>query len=276
LFAEAAPEVPQSISEVDRVMVARDLWPRHHLEVRAGGVGGEKPALVLWPRSTDEVARVVRTCAREGLPIVPYGAGSGVCGGILPNERSVVLDLKRMNRWRALDPERPTLDVEPGVLGMRLEEELQAKGFTVGHFPSSILCSTVGGWVAGRGAGQCSGRYGKIEDMVASLELVDGSGRGGEARAARHRARSHPARDGQRGRLRRHHQRRAAPAPRARRARLRGLLVRHRRGGLERHARALPGGAAPGRLAPLRSVRLVRRAAEEAWTARARARARAA
>jgi alkyldihydroxyacetonephosphate synthase len=176
LFAEAAPEVPQSISEVDRVMVARDLWPRHHLEVRAGGVGGEKPALVLWPRSTDEVARVVRTCAREGLPIVPYGAGSGVCGGILPNERSVVLDLKRLNRWRALDPERPTLDVEPGVLGMRLEEELQAKGFTVGHFPSSILCSTVGGWVAGRGAGQCSGRYGKIEDMVASLELVDGRG----------------------------------------------------------------------------------------------------
>jgi alkyldihydroxyacetonephosphate synthase len=51
-----------------------------------------------------------------------------------------------------------------------------AKGFTLGHFPSSILCSTVGGWVAARSAGQCSGYYGKIEDMVVALECVTGAG----------------------------------------------------------------------------------------------------
>src|SRR5262249_5397318 len=53
---------------------------------------------------------------------------------------------------------------------------LNREGFTLGHFPSSILCSTVGGWVAARSAGQASGYYGKIEDMVAALELVTGTG----------------------------------------------------------------------------------------------------
>jgi alkyldihydroxyacetonephosphate synthase len=132
---------------------------------------------VCWPENTEEVAGLVSWCAARGVSVVPYGAGSGVCGGVLPTPETVVLDLKRLNRWRQLDAETGCLDVEAGVLGIRLEEDLQARGWTIGHFPSSILCSTAGGWVAARGAGQCSGRYGKIEDMVASLECVDGQGR---------------------------------------------------------------------------------------------------
>jgi alkyldihydroxyacetonephosphate synthase len=61
-------------------------------------------------------------------------------------------------------------------MGVPLEEELDRRGFTLGHFPSSILCSTVGGWVAARSAGQASGYYGKIEDMVLALECVTGTG----------------------------------------------------------------------------------------------------
>ena len=68
------------------------------------------------------------------------------------------------------------MEVETGALGIRLEEDLQARGYTIGHFPSSILCSTVGGWIAARGAGQMSGLYGKIEDMTAAIECVDGRG----------------------------------------------------------------------------------------------------
>ncbi len=175
-FAKALPDVRASASPPDKISYARDLWPRHHLEVRAGRIAEHRPALVAWPANVEEVARVVRWCAAEGVPIAPFGAGSGVCGGILPEQRTVVLDMKRLDRWRALDPQAPSLDVEAGVLGIRLEEELEAKGYTLGHFPSSILCSTVGGWVAARSAGQCSGRYGKIEDMVAALEVVTGKG----------------------------------------------------------------------------------------------------
>lgn len=175
-LGRALPALPRSASPVDKIAYARDLWPRHHLAVREGRIAEHRPGLVVWPRTTEEVAAVVRWCAAEGVPIAPFGAGSGVCGGILPDERVVVVDLKRMDRWRRLDRDAPTLDVEAGALGIRLEEDLNREGFTAGHFPSSILCSTVGGWVAARGAGQCSGRYGKIEDMVASLECVVGRG----------------------------------------------------------------------------------------------------
>ena len=175
-FAEALPDLRRSASPPDQIAYARDLWPRHHLAVSEGRIAEHRPGLIVWPQTIAEVAEAVRFCADAGVPLVPFGAGSGVCGGILPDPRTVVLDLKRLTRWRSLDASVPSLEVESGALGIRLEEELNAKGFSAGHFPSSILCSTVGGWVAARGAGQCSGRYGKIEDMVSSLECVVGRG----------------------------------------------------------------------------------------------------
>jgi alkyldihydroxyacetonephosphate synthase len=172
----AIPDLATSDGPSDRIFYARDLWPRHHLAVRAGRIAEHRPAAVAWPSSTEQVARLVRWCGEEGVGVVPFGAGSGVCSGVLPTPDTLVVDLKRLDRWRRLDPDEGTVDVEAGVQGIRLEEDLHARGFTAGHFPSSILCSTVGGWVAARGAGQCSGLYGKIEDMVAALECVDGRG----------------------------------------------------------------------------------------------------
>ena len=175
-FAEALPELRRSASPPDQIAYARDLWPRHHLAVSEGRIAEHRPGLIVWPQTIAEVTEAVRFCAEHGTPLVPYGAGSGVCGGILPDPRTVVLDLKRLTTWRKLDASEPSIEVESGALGIRFEEELNAKGFSAGHFPSSILCSTVGGWVAARGAGQCSGRYGKIEDMVSCLECVVGRG----------------------------------------------------------------------------------------------------
>src|SRR5262249_48880766 len=65
---------------------------------------------------------------------------------------------------------------EAGIIGEHLEHELNRRGHTMGHFPSSIMCSTFGGWLAARSAGQLSTRYGKIEDMVRDLTFVDGRG----------------------------------------------------------------------------------------------------
>jgi alkyldihydroxyacetonephosphate synthase len=175
-LARALPDLPASDDPADRVTYARDLWPRHHLAVRAGNVAEHRPGAIVWPRSTSEVSALVKWAASTRTPLVPFGAGSGVCAGVLPREDVVVVDLKRMARWRALDTDAPSLDVEAGHMGMPLEEELDRRGFTLGHFPSSILCSTVGGWVAARSAGQASGYYGKIEDMVLALECVTGTG----------------------------------------------------------------------------------------------------
>ncbi len=175
-LAESIPEVRASEDPADRIAYARDLWPRHHLAVRAGNVEGHRPAGIVWPTSTEEVARIVRWAHETRTPVVPFGAGSGVCAGVLPDARTVVLDLKRMARVRRLDADARVLEVEAGHMGLPLEEDLERRGLTLGHFPSSILCSTVGGWVAARSAGQCSGMYGKIEDMVLALECVTGTG----------------------------------------------------------------------------------------------------
>jgi alkyldihydroxyacetonephosphate synthase len=175
-LSRALPGMRASSGEADRVTYSRDLWPRHHLDVRAGNPAAHKPGAIVWPGSTEDVARVVRWARERGVAIVPFGAGSGVCAGIDPREDVVVVDLKRLDRIRRLDARAPLVEVEAGHMGVPFEQALGEAGFTLGHFPSSILCSTVGGWVAARSAGQCSGAYGKIEDMVSALECVTGTG----------------------------------------------------------------------------------------------------
>jgi alkyldihydroxyacetonephosphate synthase len=171
------PGLTTSTDEADRIAYGRDLWPRHHLRVRAGRLPEPgRPEAIAWPETTEELARLVRWARAEGVPLVPFGAGSGVCGGVSPRPDALVVDLKRLARVRTLDAEAKLLEVEGGHMGVPLERTLQRAGVTLGHFPSSILCSTVGGWVATRSAGQCSGAYGKIEDMVAGLECVTGAG----------------------------------------------------------------------------------------------------
>lgn len=160
----------------ERVACARDLWQRRIIEVQHGNaVSSERlPAAVTSPESAAEVEELVALARSEGLALVPFGGGSGVCGAVECGPRTLVLDTKRMRAFRITDAE--TLVVGPGALGIALEETLERQGYTIGHFPSSILISTTGGWVGGRGAGQCSGRYGKIEDMTLGVSAVLGSG----------------------------------------------------------------------------------------------------
>ena len=159
---------------------ARDLSVRSTLQARAG-VSLRRPLAVVWPRDLDQVQRLVAVARAHQLALLPFGAGSGVVGGgQVAQQRSarpqVVVDLKRMQDI-SLDSTAGWVRVGPGWIGEQLERWLNARGQTLGHFPSSISCSTVGGWVATRSAGQLSSRYGKIEDMLLAAEGVDGLGR---------------------------------------------------------------------------------------------------
>ncbi len=171
-----------SFSDLDRLACARDMWPRWLIYEREG-LWPRPPDLVASPASVGEAQAVLAACAKAGVPVVPYGAGSGVCGGTLCTQGGVALDLKLLSRVRRIDPERRTVTVEAGHLGWTLEEKLARAGWTAGHFPSSMSCSTVGGWVAARGAGQLSTRYGKIEDICLGLEALRFSGERIEAEA---------------------------------------------------------------------------------------------
>jgi len=165
-----------SVQPSDRVLYATDMWPKGQIWRLQGQPAHFMADAIVRPANAQQVAGIIRACAANKTPLIPYGGGSGVCGGTLPHHGGVMMDLKRMSRILEIDADRHLVHAEAGLIGEVLERTLNAAGFTLGHFPSSIYCSTVGGWVATRSAGQYSTRYGKIEDMVTSLEFIDGAG----------------------------------------------------------------------------------------------------
>lgn len=153
-----------------------DYWFLSQLD-DAQGRGAPPPLCVVRPSSTADVVQVVNLCRESRTPLVPFGLGSGVTGGVLVTERTVVLDMGAMNAVRAIDPTNLLATFEAGVRGTDAEAAAGAQGLTLGHFPQSIGVSSVGGWVATRAAGQYSTGYGNIEDLIFSLEAVLPNGR---------------------------------------------------------------------------------------------------
>lgn len=140
------------------------------------GRGAPKAVCVIRPQELSHVVATVNACREAGAPIVPFGLGSGVCGGVLVSSDSVLLDMGKMSRVRAIDPKNLLATFEAGVRGTDAEAALERQGLTLGHYPQSIGVSSVGGWVATRAAGQFSTGYGNIEDILFSLEAVLPSG----------------------------------------------------------------------------------------------------
>ena len=166
---------------------AHDTWPLSLLRAHQGTLRGG-PACVVSPRSVDDVATLLRYANRVGAPVTPFGAGSGVCGGVLPSSDTIVVDLRQMNRLLEVDETSLTARVQAGMMGDRCEAELNERGYSMGHLPQSIALSTVGGWVATRAAGQFSTRYGSIEDILLGLQVVLPDGRILNIKAAPRRA----------------------------------------------------------------------------------------
>lgn len=130
------------------------------------------PLCVVRPGTVEQVTAVVDLCRQSQTPLVPSGLRSGVCGGVLAPEGSVLLDLSGMNRVREIDARDLAGRFDAGVRGSDAEAAVNERGLTLGHFPQSIALSSVGGWVATRAAGQFSTAYGNIEDLVLSIEAV--------------------------------------------------------------------------------------------------------
>jgi len=165
-------EANVSTASADRVAYSVDFWPRTQIWKMGGEIDRYPPDAIVWPANEEQTAKVVAFCNEHKVPIVPYGAGSGVCGGTVPIHGGVIIDVKRMRRVTHMDPVSLTAQVQAGINGMQLEDRLNARNVTLGHFPSSIMCSTLGGWLAARSAGQFSSKYGKIEDMVVGVRVV--------------------------------------------------------------------------------------------------------
>ena len=142
------------------------------LAARANGNPLGRPEVVVVPGAEEDVASTVRVANRRGVPVVPWGGGSGSQGGAVPTEGGIVIDLRALDRIVEVDEESLTVTAEAGVNGRRLEGELNERGLMLPHYPASADLATVGGYIAARGSGVLSTRYGKIEDLVLSLRVV--------------------------------------------------------------------------------------------------------
>lgn len=165
------PEGAVSTDPEDLAAHAHDWWPLALLRLRRGDVMA-LPSAVVRPRSTEDVAVVLRWAQESRTGIVPFGGGSGVSGGAEAVAGAIALDTRAMDRVLAVDQKALTVTAQTGIMGRALEAHLEAQGLTLGHFPQSIDISTLGGWVAARSAGQKSARYGRLEDMILGLEVV--------------------------------------------------------------------------------------------------------
>jgi len=138
------------------------------------------PDVVVYPADESQIAQLFGESTNWDFIVVPYGGATSVVGGV--NARTsdgrvaVCLDFRLMNRILSIDEKSLLAEVQPGCLGPEVERAMSSVGLTLGHFPQSFEFSSVGGWVATRGAGYESTRYGKIEDMVESVRLITPQG----------------------------------------------------------------------------------------------------
>ena len=134
------------------------------------------PAAVVLPRSTAEVQAVVGICARHHIPFVGRGAGTGLSGGALPDDRGIVISFGRMTRFLATDLLNQRITVEAGVINAHVTQRVAAQGHFYAPDPSSQSVCTIGGNVAENSGGAHCLKYGFTTTHVLALEVVLPSG----------------------------------------------------------------------------------------------------
>ena len=149
---------------------ADTYWPA--IAARANGTPLGRPDVVAVPRTEEDVAVALRIATAHGVPVVAWGGGSGTQGGAVPIHGGLVVDLRGLDRILEIDERSLTVTAQAGVNGRELERALNARGLMLPHYPASSEWATVGGYIAARGSGVLSTRYGKIEDLVLSLRVA--------------------------------------------------------------------------------------------------------
>ncbi len=157
-------ESDRLIYGVDNFWVPRMMVDRHQVP--------PLPDFVVLPESVEQVAKIVKLANVYRIPVIPWGGGSGSQGGIMPVYGGITMDLKRLHRVLEINAGTQTVTAQTGINGYDLESALNDAGYTLPHYPASVHSATLGGYLACRGSGVLSTKYGKAEDMVLSMQVV--------------------------------------------------------------------------------------------------------
>jgi len=138
----------------------------------ASGEQGCFPLAVVFPENTEETAAVARLCWQSGVPMIPRGAGTNLCGGTIPCQDAIVISLTRMNKVLSLDPERRRMLVQVGILNQTVQDILKQEGLFFAPDPGSQRIATIGGNIVENAGGPHCLKYGVTSDHILGLTLV--------------------------------------------------------------------------------------------------------
>ncbi|MET4805241.1 FAD-linked oxidase C-terminal domain-containing protein [Limibacillus sp. MBR-115] len=135
------------------------------------------PLIVALPETTEQVSKVMAYCHREGIKIVPRGAGTGLSGGALPLADAITLGLGKFNRILEIDTDNRAVRAQPGVTNLGITKAVEHAGFYYAPDPSSQIACTIGGNVAENSGGVHCLKYGVTTNNLLGLEvvLIDGT-----------------------------------------------------------------------------------------------------
>jgi glycolate oxidase len=181
----AAPDPDILARRASIVARLKALVPDGVVEDRAGlkafdgdalGAYRQAPLVCVLPRTTEQVASVLKFANAEALPVVPRGAGTSLSGGALPRADGILLALTRMNRILDIDLENRRVRVEPGVTNLAITRAVEHAGFYYAPDPSSQIACTIGGNIAENSGGLHCLKYGLTTNNLLAATLVTTDG----------------------------------------------------------------------------------------------------
>lgn len=171
MYNQLTPEIIEEIKKVsNNVFMGEEINPDYAKD-EMPIYGTHMPDLAVQPRSTEEVAAVMKICYENNIPVTPRGAGTGLAGGAVPLYGGVLIDISKMNKIKSYDMENFVVEIEAGVLLNDLAEDCQSKGMLYPPDPGEKF-ACVGGNVATNAGGMRAVKYGATRDYVRAMTVV--------------------------------------------------------------------------------------------------------
>lgn len=166
---------PTVLKELEAILGPANLFTAQETLIEYSHDATTREALpwaIAKPLTTHQVSDILALANREGIPVVPRGAGTGMSGGSVPIQGGIVLSLERMNKIIEIDEDNFIAVVQPGVITGELQREVEARGLFYPPDPASHATCTLGGNVAECAGGLRAVKYGVTKDYVLGLEVV--------------------------------------------------------------------------------------------------------
>ncbi len=160
-----------SIKKPDKIAYSVDYYWTAELW-HDKGLESPEPDYIIHPEDTEQVSRIMKLANEYKIPVTVWGGGAGSQGGALPVAGGIILDTKKLNKIYDIDLYSMAVTTGAGIIMQHLEDALEKQGVSTMNIPASSFCSTLAGFIVHRGTGVLSTRYGKMEDMIMSMEVV--------------------------------------------------------------------------------------------------------